>query len=92
MRALVGLGASIACSFTATSRAGDCRELAPGRSFEAVRVRDDASFASERGLEPGDLVLVDAHVDGYGGAGTAAPTGRSRRRGTRSAASFSRAA
>ena len=42
------------------------------RLIRVVRVRDEASFESEVGWSPA-LWLYDAHVDGYGGGGVAAP-------------------
>jgi phosphoribosylanthranilate isomerase len=40
--------------------------------IRVVRIRDEASFAAEAGWNPA-LWLYDAHVDGFGGAGVAAP-------------------
>ena len=43
-----------------------------GKLVRAVRVRDEATFASEQPWEPG-LWLYDAFVEGFGGGGVAAP-------------------
>jgi phosphoribosylanthranilate isomerase len=42
------------------------------RLIRVVRVRDESSFEHEAGWSPA-LWLYDAHVDGYGGGGVAAP-------------------
>jgi phosphoribosylanthranilate isomerase len=71
MRALDSLGLD-RVQLHGDESAGDYRDLAPGRLIRVVRVRDEGSFASESGWNPA-LWLYDAHVDGYGGAGTTAP-------------------
>jgi len=53
-------------------RAVDYAALDPGRLVKVVRVRDQASLGQAEGWNPG-LWLYDAHVDGFGGAGVAAP-------------------
>jgi phosphoribosylanthranilate isomerase len=53
-------------------RADDFANIDPTRLIRVVRVRDEASFAAERGWRPGRW-LYDAHVDGFGGAGVIAP-------------------
>jgi phosphoribosylanthranilate isomerase len=53
-------------------RPDDFAELDGARLVRAVRVRDDASFGETAAWKAG-LFLFDAFVDGYGGAGVAAP-------------------
>ena len=53
-------------------RAADYAALDPARLVKVVRVRDQASLAEADGWGPA-LWLYDAYVDGFGGAGVAAP-------------------
>jgi phosphoribosylanthranilate isomerase len=53
-------------------RAADYAELEPARVVKVVRVRDAGSIAAAADWAPG-LWLYDAFVDGFGGAGVAAP-------------------
>jgi phosphoribosylanthranilate isomerase len=53
-------------------RAVDYAALDPDRIVKVVRVRDQASLAEADGWSPA-LWLYDAYVDGFGGAGVAAP-------------------
>jgi len=53
-------------------RAADYAALDPGRVVKVVRVRDQASLAGADGWRAA-LWLYDAHVEGFGGAGVAAP-------------------
>jgi phosphoribosylanthranilate isomerase len=53
-------------------QAADYAALDPARVVKVVRVRDQASLADATGWTPA-LWLYDAHVDGFGGAGVAAP-------------------
>ena len=53
-------------------RAADYAALELTRVVRVVRVRDQASLADAEGWSPG-LWLYDAYVDGFGGAGVAAP-------------------
>jgi phosphoribosylanthranilate isomerase len=53
-------------------RAADFAALDPRRLVKVVRVRDQASLAEAEGWNPA-LWLYDAYVDGFGGAGVAAP-------------------
>jgi phosphoribosylanthranilate isomerase len=53
-------------------QAADYAALDPARIVKVVRVRDQASLDDGAGWKPG-LWLYDAYVDGFGGAGVAAP-------------------
>jgi phosphoribosylanthranilate isomerase len=53
-------------------RAVDFARLPPASLIRALRIRDQASFAEAAAWRAG-LFLYDAFVDGFGGAGVAAP-------------------
>jgi phosphoribosylanthranilate isomerase len=53
-------------------QAADYGELDEDRVIKVVRVRDDGSMTGAGSWNPG-LWLYDAYVDGFGGAGVAAP-------------------
>jgi len=53
-------------------RAADFAGLDPARVIRVVRVRDESSFVAGAGWGAG-LWLYDAHVEGFGGSGQAAP-------------------
>jgi phosphoribosylanthranilate isomerase len=52
--------------------AADYASFEPAQLIRVIRVRDEASFATEAGWRPGQW-LYDAHVEGFGGAGVTAP-------------------
>jgi len=53
-------------------RASDYTDLDPARIIRVLRIRDEGSFAAAAGWAPA-LWLYDAHVEGFGGGGQAAP-------------------